>query len=66
MALGCAILLLLPGGCFLFVGTGAGDPQALMIGAVILLVASVLFGASLSGPRGAALPPSERQDGNEP
>jgi hypothetical protein len=47
-ALGCAIALLLPGGCFLVVGIASTDRDGLFIGVVILVFAGVLFWAAFS------------------
>jgi hypothetical protein len=49
-ALGCAITLLLPGGCFLLVGIGGNnaDAGALSIGLLILMIAVVLFVVAFS------------------
>jgi len=42
-----AILLLLPGGCFLFFGVGLSlDKQMLALGNVLLIIAAILLGGS--------------------
>jgi hypothetical protein len=56
-ALGCAIALLLPGGCFLFVGVASSDANGLSIAAVILFFAGLLFWAAFSRRPGSAAPP---------
>jgi hypothetical protein len=61
-ALGCAIALLLPGGCFLLASIDGPDTNGLSIGVVLLAFAGLLFWAAFSrrfGP-GAPPPPSER------
>ena len=56
-ALGCAIALLLPGGCFLIVGIGDSDADGLFIGSFILVFAGVLFWAAFRRRPGPAAPP---------
>jgi hypothetical protein len=56
-ALGCAIALLLPGGCFLLVGIASTDRGGLFIGVEILVVAGLLFWAALSSRPGRGAPP---------
>ena len=56
-ALGCAIALLLPGGCFLFVGIASTDADGPFIGATALIFAGVLFWAAFSRRPGPAVPP---------
>jgi hypothetical protein len=56
-ALGCAIALLLPGGCFLFVGIASYDANGLFIGAAILTFAGLLFWVAFSRPPRPAAPP---------
>jgi hypothetical protein len=51
-ALGCAIALLLPGGCFLFVGIAESDANGLVIAVAILLLAGLLFWAAFSARPG--------------
>jgi hypothetical protein len=64
-ALGCAIALLLPGGCYLLVGIGGSDANGLSIGVALLVFAGLLFWAAFSrrfGPGGPpdASPPPDR------
>jgi hypothetical protein len=56
-ALGCAILLLLPGGCFLLASIGGPDVNGLSIAAVFLIFAGVLFWAAFSRRPGPGAPP---------
>ncbi len=56
-ALGCAIALLLPGGCFLLVGIASTDRNGLSIGVVILAFAGLLFWAAFSRRPGPGAPP---------
>ena len=56
-ALGCAIALLLPGGCFLFVGIASYEANGLSIGFVILVFAGLLFRAAFSRRPGPGAPP---------
>ena len=56
-ALGCAIALLLPGGCFLFVGIASAEANGLFIGVVILVFAGLLFWAAFSRRPGPGAPP---------
>jgi hypothetical protein len=51
-ALGCAIALLLPGGCFLIVSLAESDANGLVIAATILFVAGLLFWAAFSARPG--------------
>jgi hypothetical protein len=57
-ALGCAIALLLPGGCILFVGIAEADANGLFIGGVILAFAGVLFWAAFRRRPGRGAPPA--------
>ena len=52
-ALGCGVLLLLPGGCFVLLGTADGHPDAdaIGIGVFILLIAVALFFFAFSRQR---------------
>jgi hypothetical protein len=56
-ALGCAIALLLPGGCFLIAGIGGSDLNGLSIGVVILVFAGLMFWAAFGRQAGPAAPP---------
>ena len=61
-ALGCAIVLLLPGGCFLLVGISMEAADGMTIGAAILVVAALLFWVAFRGAGQRPLPgrpPSE-------
>jgi hypothetical protein len=47
-ALVFAILLLLPGGCFLFVGVGlSSDSELIGVGLVMLLIAAAILGLAI-------------------
>ncbi|HEV2333945.1 MAG TPA: hypothetical protein VGS13_00455 [Stellaceae bacterium] len=56
-ALGCAIALLLPGGCFLLVGIASTDPNGLVIGVSVLIFAGLMFWVAFSRRSGPAAPP---------
>ena len=56
-ALGCAIALLLPGGCFLFLGLAGSDVSGVGIAAPILLLAGPLFWVAFSRQRSPGPPP---------
>ena len=61
-ALGCAIALLLPGGCFLFVGIAGADADGLFIAGSILFFAGFLFWVAFSRRPGPAAPPDVPPD----
>ena len=52
-ALGCAVLLLLPGGCFLLVGLSESDANGLFLGVFVLLAAALLFWVAFARRPGA-------------
>ena len=65
-AVGCATVLLLPGGCFLLVGIAGNDISGLTIAIPILAVAGLLFWFGVPGLRrspgqtdGASTPPDQ-------
>ena len=57
-ALGCAIALLLPGGCFLIAGIALTDRDGLFIGVVILVFAGLMFWVAFSRRPGPGAPPA--------
>jgi hypothetical protein len=65
-ALGCAIALLLPGGCFLLVGIGGSNMDGLSIGVVILVFAGLLFWAAFSRRPGPGAPPDVPPEASPP
>jgi hypothetical protein len=61
-ALGCAIALLLPGGCFLLLGLSTRGADGLTIGINILVVSAVLFWVALRRrPQTPAPPPPDQE-----
>jgi hypothetical protein len=56
-ALGCAIALLLPGGCFVFSGLVSFDPNGLFIGGAILFFAGLLGWVALRRRCSPDVPP---------
>jgi hypothetical protein len=61
-ALGCAIALLLPGGCFLILGISMAAADGMTIGIVILIVSAVLFWVAFSRRSQTPAPPPPDQE----